>query len=69
MGEVPAGANSVAVEGRFLTRAEFHKLSDVPPEAEWFANIDNPNTRRAYKNDVGDFGRFAGIERPEAFRA
>lgn len=53
MGEVPAGPNSISVEGRFLTRAEFHRLADVPPEAEWFANLDNPNTRRAYRNDVG----------------
>ena len=48
MEELPAGQNSVSVEGRFLTRAEFRRLSDVPPEAEWFANIDNANTRQAY---------------------
>jgi hypothetical protein len=34
-------------EGRFvrsgLTAAEFHRLADVPPEVEWFANISNPN--------------------------
>jgi len=52
---VPAAQNSVCVEGRFLTRAEFHRLSDVPPEADWFANLDNENTRRPYRNDVGDF--------------
>jgi integrase/recombinase XerD len=45
---VPAEQNGVSVEGRFLTRAEFRRLSDVPPEAEWFANIDNENTRLAY---------------------
>ena len=28
---------------RMLTRAEFQRLSDIPPEAEWFANITNPN--------------------------
>ena len=32
---------------RALTSAEFSELSDVPPETEWFANIDNPHTRRA----------------------
>jgi site-specific recombinase XerD len=69
MGEVPAGPNSVSLESRFLTRAEFHRLADVPPEAEWFANLDNPNTRRAYRIDVGEFVRFAAIERPEDFRA
>ena len=68
MERVPAEKNSVSVESWFLTRAEFHRLSDVPPEAEWFANIDNENTRRAYRNDVGDFIRFAAIERPEDMR-
>ena len=43
---------------RLLTRVEFHQLSDVPPEAEWFANITNPNTKRAYRNDVGGFMKF-----------
>ena len=40
-------------EVAFLTRAEFHKLAEVPPEAEWFANLDNPNTRRAYRKRRG----------------
>ena len=31
---------------RLLTNAEFNLLADVPPEVEWFANIENPNTRR-----------------------
>jgi integrase/recombinase XerD len=53
---------------RLLTAAEFHKLADVPPEVEWFANLTNPCTRRAYENAVKDFMRFAGIERPEEFR-
>lgn len=35
-------------ERRLLTAAEFQGLSDVPPEAEWFANLSNPRTRRAY---------------------
>ena len=46
---------------RLLTAAEFQKLADVPPEVEWFANISNPHTRRAYENAVKDFMRFAGI--------
>ncbi len=53
---------------RLLTRAEFQGLADVPPEVEWFANIDNPNTRRGYENDVRDFIEFAGILKPEEFR-
>jgi integrase/recombinase XerD len=48
--------------------AEFHRLADVPPEVEWFANLSNPSTRRAYENAVKDFMRFTGIERPEEFR-
>ena len=36
-------------ERRLLTAVEFQGLSDVPPEAEWFANLSNPRTRRAYK--------------------
>jgi len=54
--------------GRLLTAAEFHQLADVPPEVEWFANLTNPCTRRAYENAVKDFMHFAGIERPEEFR-
>ena len=37
---------------RALTSAEFSQLEDVPPETEWFANIDNPHTRPAYRNDL-----------------
>jgi site-specific recombinase XerD len=58
----------IAPGGRLLTAAEFHRLADVPPEVEWFANLTNKQTRRAYENAVGDFMRFAGIERPEEFR-
>ena len=43
-------------------------LADVPPEIEWFANITNPQTRRAYQNDLKDFMRFARITNPEVFR-
>ena len=53
---------------RLLTAAEFHRLADVPPEVEWFANLSNPSTRRAYEHAVGDFMRFVGIGRPEEFR-
>jgi integrase/recombinase XerD len=64
-----AGSDEVsAIRNRALNAAEFHLLAEVPPELEWFANIENPNTRRAYQNDVKDFRLFAGIERPEEFR-
>ena len=52
----------------FLTREEFQNLAEVPAEVEWFANIDNPQTRRAYQIDLRDFILFVGITRPEQFR-
>ena len=54
----------IAPADRLLTAAEFQNLADVPPEVEWFANLSNPNTRRAYEAAVKDFMRFAGIFRP-----
>jgi site-specific recombinase XerD len=53
---------------RLLTAAEFQGLAQVPAELEWFANIHNPRTRRAYQLDLGDFTAFVGIQRPEEFR-
>jgi integrase/recombinase XerD len=40
----------------------------VPPEVEWFANLTNPSTRRAYETAVKDFTRFTGIARAAEFR-
>ncbi len=54
---------------RLLTAPEFQRLAVVPPEVEWFANLSNPSTRRAYENAVRDFTRFTGIARPEEFRS
>ena len=75
-GQLPAGELAVLPSGglapvagrRALTAAEFQGLSAVPPEAEWFANIDNPRTRRAYRVDIRDFMSFVGISTPEEFR-
>ena len=53
---------------RLLTDRQFQDLADLPPELEWFANIANPKTRAAYKNDIQDFSRFVGLERPEDMR-
>ena len=53
---------------RLLTQTEFKRLADVPPEVEWFANLKNANTRRAYRNDVTSFMRFVGIHQPHEFR-
>lgn len=52
-----------------LTPAQFDQLADVPPELEWLANITNPKTRRAYKIDVSEFSRFAGLQNPVELRA
>src|SRR3954453_20458725 len=68
----PEKAQSLGValepEGKRLSRAEFQGLGDMPPELEWFANLDNPRTRRAYRLDVQEFTAFAGVQRPEEMR-
>jgi hypothetical protein len=53
--------------GRLLTKAEFHRLTDVPPEFEWFAKMTNPQIRHTYEAVVNDFVRFTGIARPDEF--
>lgn len=64
------GSSGLVVETkeRLLTAVEFQNLASVPPEVEWFANIENANTQRAYRNDVREFMRFAGIHQAEEFR-
>jgi integrase/recombinase XerD len=66
--QLPAEIVPVTPTNRLLTAAEFHRLADVPPEVEWFANIGNPNTKRAYENAIRDFMLFTGIAKPEEFR-
>jgi site-specific recombinase XerD len=51
-----------------LSDDAFRRLADVPAEVEWFADIQNPNTRDAYRRDVGQFMAFLGIEEPGQFR-
>jgi site-specific recombinase XerD len=46
---------------RKLSEAQFAKLAIVSLEVEWFANLTNANTRRAYRSDVRDFVGFLGI--------
>jgi site-specific recombinase XerD len=58
----------VESDQRALTHADFHRLAEVPAEAEWFANIDNPRTRRAYEGDIREFMEVVGIQRSEDFR-
>lgn len=55
-------------EGRLLTAEQFQALAVVPPESEWFANIRNPRTRRAYRMDIGQFKAFLGISSSDDFR-
>ncbi len=60
-----------ALPGRsntFLSRPEFQKLAQVPAELEWWANIDNPRTKRAYAIDIREFMDFAGIRSPAEMR-
>ena len=53
---------------RSLTAARFQGLADVPSELEWFANMDNKSTRRAYENALQDFVRFTGFKQPGEVR-
>ena len=41
----------------------------MPPEAQWFANLDSVQTRRAYESDIRAFMAFVGVAQPEEFRA
>ena len=54
---------------RFLTAPEFARLAAVPPEVQWFANLDSAQTRRAYQNNLRAFMAFVGIAVPEEFRS
>lgn len=66
---IPAGQESGIIDHkRKLTAEEFYGLANVPAEVEWFANIDNPKTKRAYQIDIKDFMSFIGIQKPEEFR-
>ena len=53
---------------RRLTSAQFQGLAEMPAEAEWFANIANSNTRRAYARALKDFAMFTGIAAATDFR-
>jgi site-specific recombinase XerD len=68
---ISVGPQDVAAQAntqRALTAPEFQRLADVPPEAQWFANLDSAQTRRAYQNDLKAFMLFTGIVKPEEFR-
>ena len=61
-------STSPATGNRRLTAAQFQQLSQVPAATEWFANIDNPRTRRAYRADLDDFCAFVGLAGADEFR-
>lgn len=55
---------------RRLTTVEFQTLARVSAAVEWFANLDNPQTRRVYQNDLEHFCGFVGLlvwRRPMSF--
>lgn len=64
----PSEQRLVATSTRALSAPEFLRLTDVPPAVDWFANIINPRTRRAYEGDLKDFMQFVGVANPEEFR-
>ena len=39
----------------------------MPAAVEWFANLDNPRTRRAYQNDLEDFCGIVGLASADEF--
>ncbi len=61
-------ANHAAPAPQSLNDNAFRQLAAVPPEVEWFANLRNPNTRKAYQADIRDFTTYTGIREPEDFR-
>ena len=61
--------NEIEIQAnKTITRLEFEELSSVPPENEWFANIINKNTRRAYKKDVLELFKFLGLDSSDELR-
>lgn len=64
-----AESGAVALHpSRLLSAPEFQLLLEVPPEAQWFANLDSAQTRRAYQNDLKAFMTFTGIVQAKEFR-
>ena len=67
-GVIGGNENCPAQKASPLSAPQFQQLADVPPALTWFANIDNPQTRRAYQNDLQEFMAFTGITEPDQFR-
>ena len=64
--KLPLTVSQPAPSGN-LTALQFQQLAEVPPAIAWFANIDNPRTRRAYESDLREFMAFTGIDDPTQF--
>jgi len=62
-------ATSLVTTQRRLTAVAYQQLADIPPAIEWFANLGNAATRRAYENALKDFMGFTGIAHPYEFRS
>lgn len=52
-----------------LSPLQYERLSDVPPELEWLANITNAKTRRFYQCDVAEFMAFTGLKEATQLRS
>lgn len=66
--KLPLTTSQPAPSGN-LTAVQFQQLAEVPPAIAWFANIDNPRTRRAYESDLREFITFTGTADPTQFRS
>ena len=66
--KISLGALSRSPLSGNLTHQQFQQLADVPAAMTWYANIANPQTRRAYQRDLQEFMVFTGIDRPDQFR-
>jgi len=64
----PQLGQTAVAGGDMLDDASFQRLAELPPEVEWFANITNANTRRAYRRDVRDFASFVDVKQPKDMR-
>jgi len=64
---MPKGLIRIEDGERRLSAVEFQQLASVPAAVEWFANINNPGTRRAYQNDLEDLCNFAGLTGADEF--
>jgi integrase/recombinase XerD len=60
---------TISSQTRLLTAEAFLRLAEVPPEVEWFVNLTNKATRRAYENAIRDFMHFTGIQQADEFRS